>query len=80
MTESRAQCTLAAAGLRWRYRGNSQVFARPIISCGGTLFVAPDPAVISESPRAGARVARGTVIVLDDVCLRLTRQHHRACA
>jgi hypothetical protein len=75
MTESRAQCMLAAAGLRWRYRGDNQVHARPIISCGRNEAVAPDPVVITESPRAGTRVARGSVIVLDDACLRLARQH-----
>jgi beta-lactam-binding protein with PASTA domain len=80
MTESRAQCTLAAVGLRWRYRGDNRVHARPIISCGGRSAVAPDPVVISESPRAGTRVARGSVIVLDDACLRLVRQHRGACA
>jgi beta-lactam-binding protein with PASTA domain len=80
MTESRAQCTLAAAGLRWRYRGEGRVHTRPIISCGGRSAVAPDPVVISESPRAGTRVTRGSVIVLDDACLRLARQHRGVCA
>jgi hypothetical protein len=55
------------------------VYARPIITCGGRSVVLPDPAVISESPRAGTRVASGTVIVLDDACLRLLRQHRGAC-
>jgi hypothetical protein len=79
MTESRAQCRLTAAGLRWRYRGDHRVHSRPIISCGGMSAVTPDPVVISESPRAGTQVARGSVIVLDDVCLRLVRQHRGAC-
>jgi hypothetical protein len=80
MTESHAQCTLAAAGLRWRYRGDNHVYARPIIPCGGTWAVTPDPVVISETPRAGTRVARGRVIVLDDVCLRLVREQRGPCA
>ncbi len=80
MSESRAQCTLAAAGLRWRYRGDNRVYARPIIACGGrSVVVLPDPLVISESPRAGTRVVGGSVIVLDDACLRLVRQHRGAC-
>ena len=80
MTESRAQCVLAAAGLRWRYRGDHRVYRRPVISCDRMSAVAPDPVVISESPRAGTRVARRTVVVLDDVCLRRVRQHRGACA
>ena len=79
MSESRAQCTLAAAGLRWRYRGDKRVYARPIIACAGRSVVLPDPVVISESPPAGTRVAGGTVIVLDDACLRRLRQHRSAC-
>ena len=79
MSESRAQCTLAATGLRWRYRGDNRVYARPIIACGGRSVVLPDPVVISESPRAGTRVASASVIVLDDACLRLLRQHRGAC-
>jgi beta-lactam-binding protein with PASTA domain len=79
MSESRAQCTLAAAGLRWRYRGDNRVYARPIIACGGRAVVLPDPVVISESAPAGTRVAGGSVIVLDDACLRLARQHRGAC-
>src|SRR5579859_5815847 len=80
MAESRAQCALAAAGLRWRYRGDNRVHARPIIACSGDVAVTPDPVVISESPRAGTRVARGSVVVLDDACLRLARQHRGVCA
>ena len=80
MSESRAQCTLAAAGLRWRYLGDDRVHARPIIRCTGNVAVTPDPVVISESPRAGTRVARGSVIVLDDACLRRARQHRGVCA
>jgi hypothetical protein len=79
MSESRAQCALAAAGLRWRYRGDNRVHARPIVVCGGRSVVLPDPFVISESPRAGTPVVRGSVIVLDDACLRLMRQHRGAC-
>jgi hypothetical protein len=79
-TESRAQCTLAATGLRWRYRGDHHAHARPLVSCTGLVAVTPDPVVISESPRAGTRVARGSVIVLDDTCLRRVRQHRGACA
>jgi hypothetical protein len=74
-TESRAQCLLVAAGLRWRYRGDRRVRGRPIISCSGTAAVTPDPKVISQSPAAGSRVHRRGVVVLDDVCLRLARAH-----
>jgi hypothetical protein len=79
MSESRAQCTLAAAGLRWSYRGDKRVYTRPIITCGGRSVVLPDPVVISESPRAGTRVVGGSVIVLDDACLRRLREHRSAC-
>jgi hypothetical protein len=79
MSESRAQCVLEAAGLRWRYRGDNRVHAQPIVACGGRAVVLPDPVVISESPRPGTRVARGSVIVLDDACLRALRQHRGAC-
>jgi beta-lactam-binding protein with PASTA domain len=80
LAESRAQCALAAAGLRWRYRGDDRAHARPIIACTRSSAVAPDPVVISESPRAGTRVARGSVIVLDDTCLQRARQHRSLCA
>jgi hypothetical protein len=70
---------VAAAGLRWRYRGDNRVYVRAIIACGGRSVVLPDPVVISESPSAGTRVARGSVIVLDDACLRLLRQNRGAC-
>ena len=79
MSESHAQCTLAAAGLRWRYRGDERVYAAPIITCGGRSVVLPDPPVTWESPRAGTRVARGSVVVLDDACLRRVREHLGAC-
>jgi beta-lactam-binding protein with PASTA domain len=79
-TESRAQCQLASAGLRWRFRGDGRVRSRPIISCSGTAAVNPDAKIISQLPRAGTRVTRRTVIVLDDECLRRLREHHSACA
>jgi hypothetical protein len=79
VAESRAQCTLAAAGLRWRFRGDDHVHARPVIACSGNVAVNPDPPVISETPRAGSRVVRGSVIVLDDSCLLRARQHRSLC-
>jgi beta-lactam-binding protein with PASTA domain len=78
--ESRAQCALAAAGLRWRYRGDNHLHSRPIISCSGHGAVNPDPAVISQSPRAGSRAKRHGVVVLDDQCLRRVRHHNFPCA
>jgi hypothetical protein len=77
--ESRAQCALAAAGLRWRYRGDGRVHLRPIISCSGTAAVTPDPKVVSQSPGAGTRLRRRSVVLLDDECLRLVREH-QGCA
>jgi beta-lactam-binding protein with PASTA domain len=78
-TESRAQCALAAAGLRWRFRGSAHVFSRPAIVCKPGVAVLPDPQVISQSPAGGVRVRRGSVVVLDDVCLRRGRRHLSPC-
>ena len=77
-SESRAQCVLVAAGLRWRYLGDGHVHRRPIISCSGG--VTPDPKVISQSPVAGTRLPLSGVVVLDDECLRLVRSHRGGCA
>jgi hypothetical protein len=78
-TESRAQCSLAAAGLRWRFRGSSHVFGRPVIVCKRGVAVLPDPQVDSQSPAGGAHARRGSVVVLDDVCLRRVRRHLSPC-
>lgn len=78
-TESRAQCALTKAGLRWRYRGDHHVRGRPVISCSGHGAVIPDPTVISQSPRAGSLVRSHSVVVLDDECLRRVRHHALPC-
>jgi len=78
--ESVAQCRLAADGLRWRFRGDHVVLSHPIIACSQHGAVMPDPRVISQTPRAGARVRRGSVVILDDECLRRVRQHRPPCA
>jgi hypothetical protein len=75
MTESDAQCALAAAGLSWRYRGERRALTQPMVPCTGMMFVAPDPLVTAETPGPGVRVRRGAVIVLDDQCLRHVRKH-----
>jgi len=75
MTESDAQCALAAAGLSWRYRGERRVLTQPMIPCTGMTFVAPDPLVTAQTPGRAVRVHRGAVIVLDDECLRHVRKH-----
>lgn len=78
-TESRAQCALAAAGLHWRFRGSGHVFGRPVVVCEPGLAVLPDPQVIAQSPAGGVPVRNGSVVVLDDACLRRARRHLPPC-
>jgi len=78
-TESRAQCALATAGLRWRYRGGRRVSSCPIIPCSTGTAVTPDPKVISQSTLPGTPVRVGGVVVLDDECLLRVRAH-QGCA
>ena len=67
---SEAQCAIVAAGLRWRDNdGRRRSYARAPV-CGPNEAVAPDPTVLHHSPGAGAKVPRGTVVVLTDDCTR----------
>lgn len=77
MTESRAQCAVVAAGLRWRYRGDNHVHSAPISDC--SAIVMPDPRVTSQRPKADALVRPHRVIVLDDVCLQRVRAGQGPC-
>ena len=79
LTQSQAQCALASAHLRWRYRGDDTVHSKPIASCSGNSAVMPDPKVIAQSPKAGSHVHRGRVVVLDDECLKRARDTGMPC-
>jgi hypothetical protein len=63
--ESTANCKLMSRGLRWRI-GADRVRAERV--CDTSSAVSPDPAVQRQSPPAGTRVRRGTVVRLEDEC------------
>lgn len=70
VARSEAQCAIVDAGLRWRDNdGGRRSYARATV-CGPNEAVAPDPTVTSQRPAAGARVPRGTTVVLTDTCTR----------
>jgi beta-lactam-binding protein with PASTA domain len=77
--QSRAECALAARRLRWRFLGDRRVHSRPIVRCSGRSTVTPDPKVIAQRPRAGTRVRRGSVVVIDNECLRRVRSGLPPC-
>jgi hypothetical protein len=70
-----AQCQLQRLGLRWRFRGDRHVYSgdRECTdeATGSSLDDIP---VTGQTPRPGARVRRGAVIVVDDVCTDLARR------
>ncbi len=79
-TESAAQCALAAHGLRWRFRGDRHVYAFPSAGvCRPGPAGLSDPKVLAQSPSPGHVVARDTIVVLDDVCLRAFRKPRGHC-
>jgi hypothetical protein len=75
-----AVCRLQRLGLRWRFRGTRHVEARnrecTDENVGGSLDDIP---VTGQSPRPGARVPRGSVIVIDDFCTDLARRGAGGC-
>jgi beta-lactam-binding protein with PASTA domain len=67
---SEAQCAIVDAGLRWRDNdGRRRSYSRAPV-CAPNEAVAPDPTVLRQRPAAGARVPRGTTVVLTDNCTR----------
>jgi len=66
---SDAQCAIVDAGLRWRDSEVRRSYARAP-TCALNEAVMPDPPVVRQRPAAGARVPRGTVVVLTDPCTR----------
>jgi hypothetical protein len=65
---SRAECALAARGVRWRYPGLATPRWRAGSSCSANESVQPDPRIVSQSVAAGRRIAPGTVVVIDHDC------------
>lgn len=65
-----ATCRLKDMGLRWRERGERRAYTRQFSGCGddGIGSSRDDNRVTGQSPRPGARVRRGTVVVLDTEC------------
>jgi hypothetical protein len=66
---SEAQCAIVDAGLRWRDNEVRRSYARAP-TCAPNQAVMPDPTVVRQRPSAGARVPRGTIVVLTDTCTR----------
>jgi hypothetical protein len=65
-----ATCRLTGMHLRWRFPGEGHATTGPLSGCGsqGVGSSLDDIRVTGQSPRAGARVRRGTVIVLRTPC------------
>jgi hypothetical protein len=82
LTRSRAACRLVAVALRWRGGGEHAVHRRAFVPCHDRrVHVAPDPIVRRQRPRAGRRVAPGTVVVIEDDCTLLRfRKQPTACS
>jgi hypothetical protein len=71
-----ALCQLQGLGLRWQFRGSRGVESQPPSGCGdnGIGGSLDDIPVTGQAPRAGARVRRGDVITLDDLCTDAARE------
>jgi beta-lactam-binding protein with PASTA domain len=80
-TRRDALCQLQRLGLRWRFRGGRQVESQPPSGCGdnGIGGSLDDIPVTGQAPRPGARVRRGAVITLDDMCTDAAREG-KGCA
>jgi hypothetical protein len=68
-------CALQDLGLRWRFRGSRTVQSGPLRECGDSSIGSSgdDIPVTGQTPRAGARVPPGAVIVIDDFCTDLPK-------
>jgi beta-lactam-binding protein with PASTA domain len=77
-----ATCRLQRLGLRWHFRGERDVYSRPLSGCGenGIGGSLDDIPVTGQTPRAGTRVRRGKAVVIDDLCTDAARKGAGACA
>lgn len=75
--QSAAERLLAARGLRWRFRGDVVVRARPLAPKG--VAISPDPRIVAQFPPPGARLARQAPVVLETTCTRAVRAGRPPC-
>lgn len=81
LPRTRATCTLADVGLRWRLGAGEPVLSKPVPACGESgVAVAPDPRIVEQRPAAGTTVDRGAVVVLIDECRRESELSGAGCA
>jgi hypothetical protein len=80
-TRRQATCELQRLGLRWRFRGSDGAESRPAAGCGDNHMGASgdDIPVTGQTPRPGARLRRGTVVTLDDICTDAAKSGGSRC-
>lgn len=67
---TRARCRVTELGLRYRYVGSRRASSRASedVCEGRSPPPIPNPSIVSQRPRAGTRVRKGSVVVLRTRC------------